>query len=241
VAAEGRGAWLRPFLVLSGGLIFVGVGTAAVRVPVQDITVWFEAVVVAGSTLVMVALSWWLAGRPGVRDGRVVLAWGLGSGAFLGALWIAEIAFNNVTPHSVSTAAARGVLDDLTWAIVGVVTAVAAGRVTAVTGRWRSGIRTGAWSGVGSGLGAGVGGALLVGFLRPLVERDPLMVAEWRERSSTLDLSVYVTRETLAGVGGHIWVLGLVQGVLLGALAAAVVTGSGAVRRHRPGGPARSP
>ena len=111
-------------------------------------------------------------------------------------------------------------LDNATWAIVAVITVVAAARVATVTGRWRCGVRAGVWSGVGSGLGAGVGGALLLCFLRPFVERDPLMLAEWRDRAPDLNLSAYVTRETMAGVGGHVWVLGVAQGALLGALAA---------------------
>jgi hypothetical protein len=220
--------------VVSGGLVLVGVATAAMRLPMGDATVRFEALAVGGSTAALVIFSGWLVGRPVVRDGQIVWTLGLGSGAILGVLWIAEIAFNNVTSHSISTAQARGVLDNVTWAIVGVVTLCVAARVAAITGRWRSGVRAGVWSGVGSGLGAGVGGALLLGLLRPLVERDPLMLAEWRERAPDLAFPIYVTRETMAGVGGHIWVLGVAQGALLGAVAAFAGTARAAVRRRRP-------
>jgi hypothetical protein len=97
---------------------------------------------------------------------------------------------------------------------------MAAVRVTVRTRRWRSGLRAGVWSGVASGLGAALGGAILLAFLRPYVERDPLMLSEWKQRGSGSDLATYVTRETLAGVGGHLWVLGIVQGALLGLIAA---------------------
>jgi hypothetical protein len=53
---------------------------------------------------------------------------------------------------------------------------------------------------------------------------------EWRQRGPGLDLSVYVTRETMAGVAGHLWVLGLAQGALLGLIASSIVI---AVIRHR--------
>jgi hypothetical protein len=132
----------------------------------------------------------------------------------------------------VSTATTRGVLDNLTWSIVGIVTLAAAAGVTARTHRWRSGLRAGAWSGVGSGLGAGLGGALLLAFLRTAVENDPLMRAEWRQRNPDLDLAAYVTRETMAGVGGHLWVLGIVQGALLGLIAASATIAVIANRDH---------
>jgi hypothetical protein len=79
------------------------------------------------------------------------------------------------------------------------------------------------WSGVGSGLGAALGGAVLLAFLRSFVEDDPLMLTEWRQRGHGVDLAVYVTRETMAGVGGHLWVLGVVQGALLGVIGSSVV------------------
>ena len=227
-------AWARPFLLMSGGVVALAAVLAAARLPAPDLTVWLEAVALAGSTVLLIAVAWWLTGRPGVVDRRIVLAWGLGSGAILGALWLAEIAFNNLTPHSVSTAAARGVLDNTTWAIVGLVTLAAAARVTARTGRWRSGVRAGAWSGAGSGLAAAVGGALLVGLLRPHVERDPLMLAEWRSQGSGTGLAAYVARETMAGVFGHLWALGVVQGALLGLIAASVT--AAVARSRRPGG-----
>ncbi|MBY8872459.1 hypothetical protein K7640_11480 [Micromonospora sp. PLK6-60] len=215
-------AWPRPVLAATGGLVALAAALAAVRLPAPDSTVWAEALVVAGSAVALAALTWWLTGRAHVRDRRLVLAWGLGSGFALGGVWLAEIAFNNLTPHTISTAAARGVLDNLSWAVVGVVTAVVAARVAARTRRWRSGLRAGVWSGVGSGLGAALGGALLLAAFRPSVENDPLMRAEWRRLGSGTDLSTYVTRETMAGVGGHLWVLGVAQGALLGLIASSV-------------------
>jgi len=215
-----RPAWGRPALGATAVAVAVSAVLAALRLPARDPTVWLEALVVAGSAVLLAAAAWWLTGRPAGTDRRIVLTWGLGSGFVLGGLWIAEIAFNNLTPHSLSTGGARGVLDNVTWAIVGLVTIAAAVGVTIRTRRWRSGLRAGVWSGVGSGLGAALGGALLLAFLRPSVERDPLMRTEWQQRGPGLDLATYVTRETMAGVGGHLWVLGVAQGALLGLIAA---------------------
>jgi hypothetical protein len=217
-------------LAAVGGLVVLAVVVAAFRLPSGDPTVWLEALTVAASVVVLVGVTWWLTGRTAGPDRRVVLRWGLGSGFVLGGLWIAEIAFNNLTPSSVSTAGTRGVVDNVTWALVGVVTIVAAAVVTAKTGRWRSGLRAGVWSGVGSGLGAGLGGAALLAVLRWFVERDPLMRTEWQQRNPGVDLSTYVTRETMAGVGGHIWVLGIAQGALLGLLAALLTVAAIRVR-----------
>lgn len=215
-------AWVRPALVAVGGLVAAGALVAAIRLPVRDSTVWAESLAVAGSVIVLVAVAWWLAGRAGAPDRGLVLGWGLGSGLVLGGLWILEIGFNNLTPHSVSTAGARGVLDNVTWALVGVVTVVVAVAVTVRTGRWRSGLRAGVWSGVGSGLGAALGGALLLALFRTSVEDDPLMRDEWRRLGGGVGLPAYVARETMAGVGGHLWVLGVAQGALLGLLASLV-------------------
>jgi hypothetical protein len=79
------------------------------------------------------------------------------------------------------------------------------------------------WSGVGSGLGAALGGGVLLAFFRSFVEADPLMRDEWRQRGAAANLSVYVTQETMAGVGGHLWLLGVAQGALLGLIASSVV------------------
>jgi hypothetical protein len=226
-----RPIWARPALVTVGVSIAAAAVLALVRLPVRDVAVWVESLTVAVSAVGLVAVTWWLTGRADRPDQYVVLIWGLGSGLVLGGLWIAEIAFNNLTPHTVSTAGTRGVLDNLTWAVVAVGTVVAAGGVAARTGSWRSGLRAGVWSGVGSGLGAALGGALLLAFFRSSVEEDPLMRGEWHQREGGADLSLYVTRETMAGVGGHLWVLGIAQGALLGLLASSAVM---AVIRHRP-------
>lgn len=224
--ATRRPSWVRAALVIAGGWIAAAAVLAVIALPVRDLTVWAEALVVAISAVVLVAVAWWLTGRTGGPDQGVVLTWGLRSGLVLGGVWIAEIAFNNLVPHTVSTAGTRGVLDNVTWAAVGLVTLAAAGAVTARTRRWRSGLRAGIWSGVGSGFGAAAGGATLLALVRSSVEDDPLMLSEWRLRAPGVDLSLYVTRETMAGVGGHLWVLGVLEGAVLGLLASSVVAGA---------------
>jgi hypothetical protein len=230
-AVDPRPVWSRPALVAVGGVVALALLVAAARLPSGDPTVWREALAVAGSAVALVVVAWWLTGRTAPPDRDVVLGWGLGSGFLLGALWMAEIAFNNLTPHAVSTAGTRGVLDNLTWAIVGVGTIAVAVAATVRTRRWRSGLRAGVWSGVGSGLGAALGGAVLLAALRPFVERDPLMLAEWQQRGAGTDLATYVTRDTMAGVGGHLWVLGIAQGALLGLVAALLTTAALRLRR----------
>jgi hypothetical protein len=213
-------SWPRWVVAVGGGLLAVLVIVAVVRLPEPDSGVWMVSGLTAVSAVVLACAVWWLTGRPDVVDRRMVLDWGLGSGLVLGGLWMAEIAFNNLAPLSVATGPNRGVVDNVTWAIVGLGTIAVAVAVTARTGRWRSGLRAGAWSGVGSGLLASLGGAVLLAFLRSFVERDPLAQAEHAERAAAMNFATYVTRETMAGVFGHLWVLGLVQGGILAALAA---------------------
>jgi hypothetical protein len=201
--------------------------TAAARLPRADAAVWFLTSLMAVSVLGLAVAVWWVtAWSRSVEDG-LVQRWGLATGFVLGGLWLAEIAFNNLTPSDVSTAANRGVVDNTTWAVVGVATLVLAAVVTVRTGRLVDGVLVGAWSGVGSGLGASLGGAVLLAFFRGRVEDDPLMRAEFQQRGSGLDVASYVTRETISGVIGHLWILGIVQGAVLGLIAAA---GTGIVR-----------
>ncbi len=229
-------SWPRTVVTGCGGALAIVSVTAAARLPAFDPAVWGVTGATALSTLVLVAVVRWLTSRHGVAHSRLVLGWGLGSGLVLGVLWMAEIGFNNLVPPSVSTAGSRSVVDNGTWAIVAVATFAVVVVVTARTRSWRCGVRAGAWSGVGSGLGAGLGGAFLLAFLRGFVERDPLMRAEWLHRAPGTDLATYVTRETMTGVAGHLWILGAAQGVLLSMIAATLT--ALAVRRIRP---ARTP
>lgn len=218
--AARESSWPRLSVAGCGGAIAVLVVVAAARLSVLDPMLWALVTVTAVSAIALASMVWWLVGRRGVGDRRLVLGWGLGSGLVLGGLWMAEIGFNNLAPPSVATASNRGVVDNVVWAIVGAVTIAAVVVVTARTRRWRSGLRAGVWSGVGSGLGASLGGAVLLAFLRGFVERDPLMRAEHLQRAPGMDFATYVTRETMAGVFGHLWVLGIAQGALLAAVAA---------------------
>jgi hypothetical protein len=59
------------------------------------------------------------------------------------------------------------------------------------------------------------------------------MRGEWQQRGAGVDLATYVTQETMAGVWGHLWVLGIMQGALLGLITAALtaaVVGAGRAR-----------
>jgi hypothetical protein len=40
-----RPKWVRPYLLVSGGLVVVGALTAVVRLPAPDATVWLEAII----------------------------------------------------------------------------------------------------------------------------------------------------------------------------------------------------
>lgn len=197
-------------------------GVAAAVLPKSNVLVWAEASVVAVSAILLAIGVWWLSRRSDVPDQSLVRRLGLGVGLFLGGVWIVEIGLNNLTPPSWATAATRGVLDNAVWAFVGLATAGFAAFAASTTGRFRTGLRVGVWSGVGSGVGAALGGALLLAFFRWSVERDPLMMSEYARLGAGFDFPAYVTKETMAGVGGHLWVIGVAQGALLGAIGAAL-------------------
>lgn len=228
--ADGTPSWPRWIVAATAAALALFVVLAVLRLPDPGTGLWALAAITAGSSIVLAACVWWLLSRRALRDGRLVLEWGLGSGLVLGALWMAEIAFNNLAPPSVATAGNRGVVDNATWAVVAVATFAVVASVAVRTRRWRSALRAALWSGIGSGLGAALGGAILLAFFRGSVERDPLMQGEHTLRAPSMAMSTYVTRETMAGVFGHLWVLGVVQALLLGLLAATIVR---VLRRER--------
>ena len=69
-----------------------------------------------------------------------------------------------------------------------------------------------------SGLTACMLALALVAFLPQYLQRDPIAIAEWRERGRGVDLASYVAYDTMAGGLGHLIVIGLGFGFPIGAL-----------------------
>jgi hypothetical protein len=175
----------------------------------------------AAGALLAVAGAVALRGRRG-RPGAVeAFGPGVRVGAVLGLAWVAEIGFNNLPPPEIATGAARFLVDNGVWAAISPAT-VALGAMCA----WRAGsagvgAQAGLWSGLVSGLCACLAALLLDVAGMPLLLRDPLNQAEWAARgpaSGAPNLPTYLAYEPLAGAVGHLGLIGIVFGLLLGAV-----------------------
>ena len=143
---------------------------------------------------------------------------GLRSGVAAGALWVVEIGINNIAAPPNPP---RDRIDNAFWAAVAIVILGASIRRAYTSRRIGDGIRTGAWSGFVSGLMACCTGLTIIAFGMPLLLHDPLNIAEWAARGATSGaptMAAYYALESLAGAMGHLTVLGVVMGAMLGVI-----------------------
>ena len=146
---------------------------------------------------------------------------GLIIGLITGCAWVLEISFNNFVDPSVSTAAARYVVDNGFWALISLAILLAS-FVRAIQRRqFGAAIRVGVWSGLTSGLISCLMGLLLVTVWMPFLLRDPLNIHEYAVRGSAEhlpDMATYFAYETMSGAVGHLTVLGIGMGWVLGGI-----------------------
>jgi len=166
--------------------------------------------------------------RADARLGMVV-------GLVTGCVWVLEISFNNFVDPRVSTASARFVVDNSAWGFTALVILIASCAQTWHTGRFSSAIRVGLNSGVTSGLISCLMGLLLVLVWMPFLMRDPLNIQEYAVRGTreqSPGMATYFAYDTMSGALGHLMVLGLIMGILLGAIGGLVALTPGWVRRR---------
>jgi hypothetical protein len=162
-----------------------------------------------------------LVGARAARGGKVA-AGALAAGLVLGGLWTIEIAINNVL-HPVLPL--RDYLDDAFWAAV--VAGTLAGSALAAwrSPHWRGACAWGSWAGLASGAVACLTALLFTVFGMRFITGDPVSAQEWAAQgpgSGYSSISAYWAYQTLAGAILHLLILGLLSGVLLGALGGAV-------------------
>jgi hypothetical protein len=147
---------------------------------------------------------------------------GVGLGAILGLLWVVEIGVNNVFPACQAPVGTRDAIDDAIWALIGLLTLGVAGLASHRRGGSAPGAKIGLWSGIVSGLFAYLAGLLVVDLFLGAVVADPELVANF-PASQFPDLATYATfaivgASPLVGAAGHLWLLGIAAGTLLGAV-----------------------
>jgi hypothetical protein len=170
--------------------------------------------------LVALAVAAYAAGwRPGPHVAARRLGIGLGAG--LGLLWTVEITVNNVFPADRVPVGTRDIVDDVIWVGICLLTLVAAGVAARRAGRMAVGAGVGLWSGIVSGLFAYLAALLVAALFLSGPQHDPELIAGFAA-SGYPDLATDATFSLIGspvgGAGGHLWLLGIAAGTLLGAL-----------------------
>ncbi len=183
-----------------------------------DAATWIEAMLAALTLLVLAAGLATICRFSKHVDCSPIVWWAVIVGLILGALWVFEILTNNVLAPPLP---ARDIIDNSFWAAIELITLAGAFAMALRSRRVVHGVAFGAWSGLASGLIACTAALALVTFGMRLLTTDPLNVAEWATRggpSGVSSIERYFAFETLAGALGHLLVLGVGLGTLVGLL-----------------------
>jgi hypothetical protein len=172
----------------------------------------------AGLTLLIAVAGflWLYPRRIGPRHDSPETHRAILAGMVLGLLWIIEININNFAAPPLP---ARDIIDNIFWAIIALSILFLAVFQAYRTASIIRGVKIGLWSGIISGLLACAMALLIIVFGMHFITRDPLNVTEWAEYGATSDapsMAAYFAFETLAGAFGHLIILGIIMGGLLG-------------------------
>lgn len=208
-----------------GGLGLAAVLTliALLRYPESSQQLPATIIFAGGALGVLLVLAAWVivrGTRPQTPEANRALQIGSRIGLIGGVLWVIEISFNNILPPEISVPH-RDTVDNIFWLAIVLLQLVAAILGAAQTKRFTTGVIVGLWGGFISGLMACLAGLALVVFGIDLLLRDPLAQAEYALRGSASgapDMATYVARDTTAGAFGHLVLLGIIAGLLLGVL-----------------------
>jgi hypothetical protein len=146
-------------------------------------------------------------------------------GIALGLLWVIEISINNFIAPPLP---ARDIMDNTFWAVIAFSILVSSIIHAYKNNSLKRGIEVGIWSGFISGLLACCMGLIVIVFGMHFILRDPLNIAEWAGRGASITaptMAAYFAFETLAGAFGHLIILGVVMGGLLGVMGGSVGKG----------------
>ena len=146
-------------------------------------------------------------------------------GIALGLLWVIEISINNFIAPPLP---ARDIIDNIFWAVIAssilVFSVIRAFQKDSLI----RGIEVGIWSGFISGLLACCMGLIVIVFGMHFILQDPLNIAEWAGHAASITaptMAAYFAFETLAGAFGHLIILGVFMGGLLGILGGSIGKG----------------
>jgi hypothetical protein len=144
---------------------------------------------------------------------RVILV-----GMILGIFWVIEISINNFIAPPLPD---RDIIDNIFWVIIALSILIFAFLSAYRKNSFVHGIEVGIWNGLISGLFACCMALIVIVFGMRFVLQDPLNVSEWLLRGTNVtapNMAAYFAFETFAGAFGHLTILGVVMGGLLGVI-----------------------
>ena len=146
-------------------------------------------------------------------------------GIIIGLLWVIEISINNFIAPPLP---ARDIIDNIFWAII----AFSILSFSIIQAYQKDslvhGIEAGIWNGFVSGLLACCMALIIIVFGMRFILQDPLNISEWIGRGTggiAPTMAAYFAFETFAGAFGHLIILGLVMGSLLGVIGGSIGKG----------------
>jgi hypothetical protein len=140
------------------------------------------------------------------------------TGLYIGLLWTIEISINNFIRQGLPQ---RDIIDDYFWALIALLILIAAFRESIKSGKFTDGIKSGFWTGMSSGAVACLSALILIVFGMKLILLDPLNIKEWTDTKGSLSapgMDIYFAYQSFAGAVMHLYVLGIIMGLLLGSI-----------------------
>jgi hypothetical protein len=142
----------------------------------------------------------------------------LGLGLCFGLLWTIEISINNFIQPGLPL---RDIIDNIFLGIITLLILITSTRDTYQSGKFLFGVKSGLWSGFASGVIACFTALILVVFGMRYILLDPLNIKEWSDLKETTyapGMSVYFAYQTLTGAIMHLFILGILLGLILGSV-----------------------
>jgi hypothetical protein len=140
------------------------------------------------------------------------VALGLGFGLF----WTVEISINNIIRPGLPL---RDYIDNIFWAMIALLILITAIRDAYQTNKFLNGVKSGFWSGISSGAIACLTALIFIVFGMKYILLDPLNIKEWTDikaGENSPGMDVYFAYQSFAGAIGHLFILGVIMGLLLG-------------------------
>jgi hypothetical protein len=139
-------------------------------------------------------------------------------GLIIGLLWSIEISVNNFIRPGLPL---RDIIDDAFWALVALLILIASFREGYKSGKFMEGLKSGFWTGLASGAVACLSALLLIVFGMKFILLDPLNIREWADikgSAGTNGMNIYFAYQSFAGAVMHLYILGIIMGLLLGCI-----------------------